>query len=432
MSLICVVDDDAAIIESIGSILRRNGYDVEGFTNPQEFLEKLDLLSPSVAILDIFFSEGMQTGDELVRIIGERLLNTQCIVISGESNVERTLASLRNGALDFIEKPVSLPRLLTAVKNALHIHTIRKTGLQRYHMLGRSAAMRNLYARIAKLAPLKECVLICGENGTGKELAAGNIHQRSQRYALPMQSVNCTSLNPNLIESELFGHVAGSFTGAEREKIGYFQSAAGSTLFIDEIGDFDAGLQSKLLRVIQEKQITPVGSTHAMDVDVRLIFATHRILEQQITNGTFREDLYYRISTVTLVVPPLRDRLEDIDDLAPAFLGSFLAENNLPVKELTKEALDKLKEYHYPGNIRELSKIIKNAAIFCSGPHIGADNIDFESPLGREDIWHATRSMTMVQGKDYLEREFIRRRLLSCGNNISRTAESLGIIKNNL
>ena len=245
--------------------------------------------------------------------------------------------------------------------------------------------------------PLNECVMICGENGTGKELVANNIHLLSNRYPLPIVSVNCTSLNPNLIESELFGHISGSFSGAQKDKKGYFATAKGSSIFIDEIGDFDLSLQSKLLRVIQEKTITPVGEVISESVDVRMIFATHRDLPQLVKEKTFREYLYYRISTFIIDVPPLRDRLEDIDSLANHFLTLFLIENKLPLKVLSIDAIDKLKNYHYPGNIRELGKIIKNAAIFSERELIDAFDIDFESSNIKDDMWSSFKSMTLTQ-----------------------------------
>lgn len=239
-------------------------------------------------------------------------------------------------------------------------------------------------------------------------------------------------MNPNLLESELFGHKAGSFTGATSNKKGYFEKANGSSLFIDEIGDFPLSLQSKILRVIQEKIITPVGSTDEIPVDTRLIFATHRNLNEMVKQGSFREDLFFRISTFTIEIPPLRERLDDIDILATHFLSQFLLENNLPGKEINQEALDTLKTYNYPGNIRELSKIIKNAAFFSDNFQLTSSDFIFNVDSDSNDIWYKTKQLSLLESKSLFERELIVRRLLMTGNNIAKTAETLGLIKNNI
>ncbi len=277
MSLVYIIDDDVSVVEILSSVLKNEGFEIASSTNPDEFLMQYESLKPAVVISDIFFNHNTLTGEKIVSIVTKTLPNTQCIVISGESDIIKTISCLRNGAIDFIEKPLSIPRLITAVKNASRIHSIKTSAQERFKILGTSSAVRNLTSKIIKLAPLNECVMICGENGTGKELVANNIHLLSNRYPLPIVSVNCTSLNPNLIESELFGHISGSFSGAQKDKKGYFATAKGSSIFIDEIGDFDLSLQSKLLRVIQEKTITPVGEVISESVDVRMIFATHGI-----------------------------------------------------------------------------------------------------------------------------------------------------------
>jgi two-component system nitrogen regulation response regulator NtrX len=353
-------------------------------------------------------------------------------MMSGESDIQKTLACLQRGALDFLEKPVSLPRLLTSVRNALTVHNSRSSIQAGHQILGDSDIIRKTVARIRKLAALNESVLILGESGTGKELVALNLHLFSQRYALPLHRVNCAALNANLIEAELFGSKKGSFTGADRDRQGHFQAAGGSSLFIDEIGDFEPGLQSRILRVLQEKKVTPVGETREVPVDVRLIFATHRDLEQMIAEGRFREDLYFRLSTFTVQLPPLRERLADIDVLAPHFLATFLAENNLGFKTLGPDALSRLKEYDYPGNIRELAKIVKNAAVFCEREVLGAGDIEFQPRVGQADIWTRTQQMNLSDGRRLFERELIIRRLDEMGGDMSRTAESLGMLRTNL
>jgi two-component system nitrogen regulation response regulator NtrX len=432
MNLLYIIDDDQSVLSSLCDSLQREGYQVKTFTNPSQCLPALEKETPAVAICDIFFGSGQPDGEYLVKEIMERSPNTQCIMISGESDIRKILSCIKCGALDFFEKPVSLPRLITTVRNAVAAFHAKVNALSKYEMLGTSKAIRDVVSRTRKLALLNESVLVRGENGTGKELVAANLHLYSSRHSMPLQNVNCTALNPNILESELFGHKSGSFTGADKDKKGYFEMASGSSLFIDEIGDFAPNLQSKILRVVQEKMITPVGGTAPVNIDTRLIFATHHDLENLIENGLFRQDLYFRISTFTIHVPPLRDRIEDIDSLAPHFLNTFIKENGLSPKYLSGSALEKLKEYHYPGNIRELAKILKNAAFFTENENITADDICFTVSSRRDDIWGKCRMMTLNDGKTFFEREFLIKRIELNGGDLKRTAESLGMIVNNL
>ncbi|HEX7510127.1 MAG TPA: sigma-54 dependent transcriptional regulator [Chitinivibrionales bacterium] len=432
MSTVYIVDDDESVLASLKSILLREGYAIETANSPEAFLKAVEQIPPAIAVLDIFFGPNRIDGEELVKILGDRWPDTQCIIISGESDIPKTLACMRQGALDFIEKPVGLPRLITSVRNAMDLYNIKSASRDKCRILGKSRIMQEIIARVKKLAGLNESVLITGETGTGKELIAENLHLFSKRYSLPMVKVNCSALNPNLLESELFGHRAGSFTGADRNKKGFFEAAHGSALFIDEIADFPLNLQSKILRTIQEKIITPVGSTDEIPVDVRLVFATHRNLKEMVRSGLFREDLFFRISTFTIELPPLRERIEDISELAPFFLNRFLAENALPLKLLSVEAMAKLKEHHYPGNIRELSKIIKNAAFFSEADTITAQDVNFHAGPGNGEIWEKTNRLSLIESKDIFEKELIQRRMKSMGNDVRKVAESLGMIRNNL
>jgi two-component system nitrogen regulation response regulator NtrX len=432
MKPIYIVDDDPAIRDSIKSVLSQESYSVEAFDSPEAFCAAAQKNTPAVAILDIVFKNKGPDGEDLLRIAGERFPDVQCIMISGESDFQKAISCLRLGALDFLEKPVSLPRLISAVRNAMDLHNIKSSARDRYRILGAGAVTRGIVEKIKKLAVLSENVLIRGESGTGKELIARNLHLFSSRYSLPMMCVNCTALNPNLLESELFGHCAGSFTGADKNKKGIFETASHSTLFIDEIGDFPLGLQSKILRVLQEKTITPIGGTQEVPVQARLVFATHRNLEEMVREGTFRQDLYFRISTFTIDVPPLRERIDDIDDLAPFFLRQFCLDNALPLKTLHPGASAKLKGYHYPGNIRELVKILKNAAFFSDTTDIMPPSIDFSVKSTDVTIWDQTGAMPLLPSKQAFERELIVRRMRMMNNNVKDAAESLGIIKNNL
>jgi two-component system nitrogen regulation response regulator NtrX len=432
MNAIYVVDDDPSILDSLKVTLEAQDYCVRTATAIGPCLDMIEEEEPAVVICDIFFGDSRPDGESLVKALAERCPNTQCIVISGESDIGRILSCLKLGARDFIEKPISLPRLLTAVGNAMAAYQTKTSSQARYAIQGTSRAIQEVISRTKKLAPLNECVLICGENGTGKELVAANLHLFSGRYALPMNIINCTALNPNILESELFGHKAGSFTGADKDKKGFFEISRRSSMFIDEIGDFAPNLQSKLLRVVQEKKIIPVGSTFSIDIDVRLIFATHHDLEERIRAGAFREDLYFRISTFTIQVPPLRERLEDIDVLAPHFLANFLKENNLTPKFFSGDALARLKEYHYPGNVRELAKIVKNAAFFSENEMLTVDDIDFSDSAAQSDIWVRCRKNTLTEARTHFEKELLVKRLEYCQGDLKKTAESLGILVNNL
>lgn len=432
MTEIWIVDDDTQIIDRIEKILAKENYLVKTFSQPEEIIGQLAITQPAIVISDIFFKNSSLTGDSIIAEISKTCLFTQSVVMSGESDVNKVLNCLKLGALDFLDKPVSLPRLLTTVKNAETIYNSRVSTEKQYSIMGNSKAIKNTVAKIKKLAMLNESVLILGESGTGKELAARNLHLFSNRYSKEMQMVNCTALNTNLIESELFGHLKGSFTGATNDKKGYFEIANKSTLFIDEIGDFPLELQVKLLRVLQEKKITPVGSSNSLDIDTKLIFATHQDLEKQITEKKIREDFFFRISTFSVKMPPLRERLEDIDVLANHFLQSFLSENNLKYKEFSESALSKLKEYNYPGNIRELIQIVKNGAFFSNGEKIEADDISFTRSNDDSDFWDITDKMELSAAKTYFEKILIERRLQQKSNDIEKTANSLGMIKNNL
>lgn len=429
---IFIVDDDALITTSLSKILIENGYDAITEKTPEMFLKMIEELDPAVVVLDIFFGHGHLDGEDLLRQVAENYPNIQCIMISGESDTQKVLNCIKRGAVDFLEKPISLPRLLTSVRNAMNIYHTKSATQAKVNIIGKSEAIKTVKRRIQKLAMLNDTILIYGESGSGKEIVADNLHLFSNRYTQPMHKVNCTSLNSNLIESEIFGHKKGSFTGAHSDKKGLFAIADDSTLFIDEIGDFPLELQSKILRVVQEKRFTPVGSITEQHTNARLVFATNKDLQKMIIEGTFRQDLYYRLSTFLVIIPPLRERLEDIDDLTTFFLNQFLIENNLPYKYFNPGALEKLKEYSYPGNVRELIKIVKNAAFFCENEAITAEDIDFGSGDPVPDIWTLTRNKSLNESKLLFESELIRRRLKKYNNDPAKTAASLNIIRNNL
>lgn len=430
--MICIVDDDITILNKLEEILTKQKYVVKTFQKPEIFFEEIQQNTPKLVITDIIFKNSSLTGEDVVIKVNEERPETQIIVMSGESDINRTLNCMKQGALDFIEKPLSLSRLLTSVKNAINLYDIKNSLRSSYIMLGHSKVIRETIKKLQKLAKLNESVLITGESGTGKEMAARTLHHYSNRFMQPLSMINCTALNPSIIESELFGHLKGSFTGALTDKVGYFEKTTNSSLLIDEIGDLPLEIQVKLLRVIQEKNITPVGSHQEIDIDTRMIFATHRDLNEMISQHTFREDLYFRISTFTVHIPPLRERLEDIEILANHFLNSFTSENGLNPLNISESALDKLMSYNYPGNIRELSQIIKNAAFFTDGDFITPEDINFTQSSTKSDIWDDTKELTLSEAKAHFEKELINRRLKSFNSHIESTANSLGLIKNNL
>jgi DNA-binding NtrC family response regulator len=432
MSTVFIVDDDSKVRSSLSSVLTRNGYSVICASSPQEFISYHHESPPAAVIVDIYFGEVMLDGQDLVAYITGKMPDTQCIVISGESDTQKILSCLKAGAVDFIEKPVALPRLLTAVKNAVSLFHYRNDACSRCRIIGKSDAIVKMVQRIRKLAPLSETVLIRGESGSGKELVADNLHLLSQRATGPLIKINCTALNPNLVESELFGHRAGSFSGAKSDHKGLFETANGGTLFVDEIGDFPLHLQSKILRVLQERTILPVGATSEVLIDVRIVVATHRNLETMVAEGTFREDLLYRISTFTVMVPPLRERISDSEELSKFFLNQFTLQNNLPSMVLSPEALIKLKEHTFPGNIRELSSIIKNAAFNCDEAIVGPQHIDFATSRKGNSYWNVADTLSLDDAERWFRTQLLDRRMKQNNNNVRKTAESLGVLPNNL
>lgn len=432
MAKIWIVDDDKSIQEQLEKIIVNEGDEVRSFTRPDELISALKSEQPALIIADLFYRNSELSGEDVVKEVVENCPPTQVVIISGETDFRKTLRSLRAGALDFIEKPISLPRLLTTIKNGVTIYHTQNEMISKSKILGESSKTRAIIKKIRKLATLNEPILIRGESGVGKELVAQNLHFYSSRFSLPMKEINCTAFNQNLIESELFGHKKGSFTGAVSDKKGVFEQAQKSSLFIDEIGDLPFDIQTKLLRVLQEKKLTPVGGTEDLPIDTRLIFATHRDLDKMIGTDEFREDFYFRIATFSIEIPPLRERIEDIDQLAPHFLLQFLSENSLPPKEFSPSAISKLKEHHYPGNIRELIQVVKNAAFFSDNNAISADDITFTPRTGRDELWQQVNSMTLAEAKAFFEKELLQRRLTQNGNHVESCAKSLGIIRNNL
>ena len=366
MPSILIVDDEPGVRSALGGVLRDEGYDVDAVDSGEACLERLGRQGYDVVVLDIWLP-GMDGLATLTRM-RERQIDTQVVIISGHGNIESAVRAIKMGAFDFVEKPLSLEKTVLVVRNALRQRTLEvenralRARVDAQHlMIGESYAMVKLREQVAMAAPTNGRVLIFGENGTGKELVARNIHQLSRRRTATFVEVNCAAIPEELIESELFGHERGAFTGATNRTTGSFEQAAGGTLFLDEIGDMPPEAQTRLLRVLQEGEFMSVGGRRPIKADVRIIAATHRDLRLAIQQNQFREDLFYRLNVVPIRLPPLRERVEDIPLLARHFLDHAAA-HGMAVKALDATAIDRLKAYRWPGNVRELENLMRRLA----------------------------------------------------------------------
>ena len=367
---ILIVDDEAGIRDALSSVLTDEGYTVESVPSGEECLSRLDRGGVDLILLDIWLPK--MDGIETLERMRENGHFPMVVMISGHGNIETAVRATKLGAFDFVEKPLSIEKISRTVKNALEFLRLEEENQRlraelghRYQVIGQSVPMKALRQQIALAAPTNGRVLIYGESGTGKELVARALHAGSLRSNEPFVEVNCAAIPEELIESELFGHIKGSFTGASDDKIGKFQKADRGTLFLDEIGDMSLRTQAKVLRVLEEQRLEPVGSNELITVDVRVIAATNKRLEEQISRGLFREDLFYRLNVIPFTAPALRERVEDIPILARHFLAEFAAAYGRKPKELSDAALGVLTRYHWPGNVRELRNLIERLMIIC-------------------------------------------------------------------
>lgn len=445
---ILVVDDEEAILTSLSSILRDEGYEVAVAKNGVEALRAYTLDPPDLMILDIWMPE--MDGMEALRRIRELVPTAQVMMMSGHGSIETAVKAIKLGAYDYIEKPLSLENVILRVKHALDQYrleqenrTLRTTVQRKFELVGQSSAMQQLRQVIETAGPTNSRVLIGGENGTGKELVARAIHLRSARAGRPFVAVNCAAIPETLIESELFGHEKGSFTGATSLKRGQFEQADGGTLFLDEIADMSLNTQAKVLRVLQEQQFTRVGGTKLLKVDVRVLAASNKDLLKEIEKGTFREDLFYRLNVVPIVVPPLRERRDDIPLLVRHFMKVHAEEQGLRMKDISPDAMAVFQQYDWPGNIRELRNLIERLMIMMPGPVIeGAQaSLSLQARPGGTAAQSAVpvSSPLFTQPYDSLrdarnafEKEYIGRKLREHHWNISRTAEDLKIERSHL
>jgi two-component system nitrogen regulation response regulator NtrX len=373
----------------------------------------------------------------------ERKVDAQVVVISGHGNVESAVRAIKLGAFDFVEKPISLDKAVLVVRNALRQRALEaenrdlRAQVDRRHvMVGESAVMRHLREQVLLAAPTNGRVLILGENGTGKELVARTLHAHSRRRSGPFVEVNCAAIPEELIESELFGHTRGAFTGAVAERRGRFEHAHGGTIFLDEIGDMSLKTQAKVLRALQEQAVQPVGGTASIRVDVRVVAATNKELQEEIRAGRFREDLYFRLNVVPIFVPPLRDRVEDIPRLAEHFMATLAAEYGRRVKRFTPESMARLQHHAWPGNVRELHNVVERLLIMVHDDSIGAADVGFvdddPNPPTPPPGGPGKPLLPLSEARDRFERDYILQVLAAHQGNISRTAEALGVERSNL
>jgi len=432
---ILVVDDEVGIRESLTGILQDEGFTVTGAASGEAALEILAGQTVDLVMLDVWLP-GMDGLEVLARI--REISDVPVVMISGHGNIEMAVKACRNGATDFMEKPLSLEKVIIRVQHALERVRLREENLRlrrqgerRCEIIGDSRAIAEVRQQIAAAAPSNGRVLILGESGVGKELVARALHAGSPRAEKPFVEVNCAAIPQELIESELFGHEKGSFTGALERKRGKFELAHQGTLFLDEIGDMSLATQAKVLRVIETQQFQRVGGSRTISVDVRIVSATNKDLETEIQEGRFREDLYYRLNVIPIHVPPLRARREDIPKLAAYFLERFAAEYGRKPKRLGASALRALADYHWPGNIRELRNVVERLMIMQGDEVLEASDIVLSgrAPGGRTDYFSIR---DLREARAAFERDFITTRLREHDWNISRTAEELGIERSNL
>ena len=428
---ILVIDDEAYLREEWIRILERKGYDAAGVSNGREALEHVEQEPVDLVLLDLHLKRRMSGIDVLHEMVASRP-EVPVIMISGKASIKQAVEATQLGAYDFLEKPVGPQRILVTVRNALEKARLQRQRdrlldevHQRYKMIGDSPAIERVYALIDKAARTSCKVLITGESGTGKELAARAIHYNSARAEGPFVTLNCAAVPESLIESELFGHEKGAFTDAKQARPGKFEQADGGTLFLDEIGDMSLMAQAKVLRALQEGQIQRIGGRKPRVVDVRVVAATNKDLEQEVEHRRFREDLYYRLKVVEIEMPPLRERREDIPELAQHFLAQVSDEMGLPTRSVTPAGLVELMSQEWSGNVRQLRNAIERLVVLSDDDTIGA--ADIQRAMGEPQAADADEDADLRAARSRFERLFILQTLRSNDGAISQTADALGI-----
>ncbi|MEW6714676.1 MAG: sigma-54 dependent transcriptional regulator [Nitrospirota bacterium] len=430
---VLIVDDEESILETLSSILEDEGYEVSTASSGEDALTHFGKISPEVVLLDVWMS-GID-GIETLKKIKEISKETPVIMISGHSTIDTAVHAIKLGAYDFLEKPLSLEKVLILTRRALEKQRLEKENIalkstifQELEIVGKSPKIISLKEEITKAASSQSRVIIYGESGTGKELVARALHSASDRRNNNFIEVNCAAIPNELIESELFGHEKGSFTGAFERKKGKFELADEGTLFLDEIGDMSPAAQAKVLRIIETQEFLRVGGSKNIKVDVRIIAATNKSLQDEIKKGNFREDLYFRLNVIPIQVPPLRERKDDIPILVEYFLNSFARQYGQKIKEVSKATSQALMEYDWPGNVRELKNTIERLVIMSQ-----ANLIDVKEPLSvieeKADFYNYK---TLKEARKNFESRFILKKLETNNWNVTKTADELDIERSNL
>lgn len=444
---ILVVDDEPSIRRTLRDILEYEDYEVEEAVDGDDALSKLRSNQFDLVLLDIKMPK--RDGMDVLEVMSREMPEIPVVMISGHATVETAVDATKMGAFDFVEKPPDLNRMLVTIRNALDRGKLEtanrrmKSAIEHFEgeitpILGDSAAIRRIKQTIERVAPTEARVLITGEPGTGKELVAKWIHHLSPRKEGHMVEVNCAAIPSELIESELFGHEKGSFTGATKQRIGTFEQADGGTLFLDEIGDMSLSAQAKVLRALQENKISRVGGDRPIPVDVRVVAATNKDLLDQIDQHHFREDLYHRLSVILIHVPPLRERRDDIPVITKHFSMRLARRNGMPPKDFTDDALDTLKRYEWRGNVRELNNVVERLLILSQGEKITADDVrqfvrPGSAPPAASPVHNLLEEYEQFSDfRDMAEKMFIMRKLDEFDWNVSRTSEAIGIQRSHL
>ncbi len=435
---VLVVDDEPGIRQSLCGVLGDEGYHAEAVATGEECLEALQRTGYDLVLLDIWLPgmDGLETLERIEEIpAGQR---PAVVVISGHGTIETAVKATKLGAFDFLEKPPSLDRMIIVARNAIRqrrmageLQTLRDASATPYRIIGESVPMKALRQQLGLMADSNGRVLIYGESGTGKELVAHAIHHLSARAPGPFVEVNCAAIPEELIESELFGHRKGSFAGAGEDKTGKFEKAGRGTLFLDEVGDMSLRTQSIVLRVLDEHRFEPVGASESIQVDVRVVAATNKKLEDEIEKGNFREDLFYRLNVVPFEVPPLRERTEDVPLLADYFLAEFTTRYGRKPKELAGEAYHLLRDYHWPGNVRELRNLMERIVIMTPQTRIEARHIPLQVTKRAASRDYENFS-SLQEFRASAERDYILKKLEETRGNVTRAAELLGLERSNL
>lgn len=440
MARLLIIDDEASIRDALVQLFEYEGHEVEAAADGHSGLERQRAFSPHVTFLDVKMP-GMDGLETLGRIRDDDP-GAVVIMISGHGTIDTAVEATRKGAFDFLEKPLDSDRLLVTLRNGLDVRGLsaRVEALEhevesRHEIVGASFQIRRVVERIERVAPTDARVLVTGENGTGKELVARAVHRLSARADRPFVEVNCAAIPSELIESELFGHMKGSFTGAVADRAGKFEQADGGTLFLDEIGDMSLAAQAKVLRALEEGLITRVGGSKAIAVDVRVVAATNKDLEAEIAEGRFREDLFYRLNVVPVQVPPLRERRDDIPMLVRHFSEQMARKDRIRPRPFSSEAVKRLQELEWPGNVRELRNTVERLLILASGDEVSADDVQVlvgGAPMAGGLGTDLGSAQTFSEFKDRAERAFILQKLRENDWNVSETARTVEMPRSNL